>query len=58
MTLRLSLLLLQLCLIASGAASSAQADGEVLAFAVVSEAPRKTRRGYRRRSLWIMQCQI
>jgi hypothetical protein len=41
MTLRLSLLLLQLCLIASGAASSAQADGEVLAFAVVSEAPRE-----------------
>jgi len=40
MTLRLSLLLLQLCLIASGVASSAQADGEVLAFAVVSEAPR------------------
>ena len=40
MTLRLSLLLLQCCLIATGAASSVQADGEVLAFAVVSEAPR------------------
>ena len=40
MTVRLSLLLLQLCLIATGAASSAQADGEVLGFAVVSEVPR------------------
>ena len=40
MTLRLSLLLLQVFLIATGAASSAQADGEILAFAVVSEAPR------------------
>jgi hypothetical protein len=37
MTVRLSLLLLQLCLIAAGAA---QADGEVLGFAVVSEVPR------------------
>ena len=40
MTVRFSLLLLQFCLIATGAASLAQADGEVLGFAVVSEVPR------------------
>ena len=40
MTVRLSLLLLQLCLITAGVASSAQADGEILGFAVVSEVPR------------------
>lgn len=40
MTSRLSPLLLLFCLIAMGIAPLAQADGELLAFAVVSEAPK------------------
>lgn len=40
MILRLSLLVVLFSLIAIGIASSAQADGEILGFAVVSEAPK------------------
>ena len=40
MTSRLSLLLILFSLIAMGGASLAQADGEILAFAVVSEVPK------------------
>lgn len=40
MTSRLSPLLLLFCLIAMGIAPLAQAEGELLAFAVVSEAPK------------------
>jgi hypothetical protein len=40
MTLRLSLLLTLLCLIGGGIASLALAEGETLAFAVVSEPPK------------------
>ena len=40
MILRLSLLVLLFSLIAIGIDSSAQADGEILGFAVVSEAPK------------------
>ena len=40
MTLRLSLLLMLFGLIAMGTASLAQADGELLGFAVVSEVPK------------------
>jgi len=39
-TCRLSLLLMLFCLIAMGTASSVQADGEILVFAVVSEVPK------------------
>ena len=40
MSSRLSLLLILFSLVAMGAASLAQADGELLAFAVVSEVPK------------------
>ncbi|TKS62565.1 MAG: hypothetical protein EWM73_02337 [Nitrospira sp.] len=40
MTPRLSFLIMLFCLIAMGTASLAQADGELLGFAVVSEVPK------------------